>query len=486
MHVSQHAPQPKPASFADPDALMERISEMILHGRLGVARPLLAAVERLTEPSARRDELSAWLLMRENRVDEAAETLGLALARAPDDAPLRRRRAELRIMNGDLAGAAEDAAEAVTLAPGDANGKALLGTAMLGLGFAEDAAACLREAVSGAPRVPLYHQVLAAAREALGDLAGATETLERGLAANPCSVSLWTASVLHRVRQRDFTGALEVCERARADGVADACLCGLKGHSLSSLGRHEEAADAYADALKLGPDDFYVRHLAAASGAVPAGDRAPYEYLRAVFDGYAPQFDDHLLTLGYRVPGLIRAAILRHAEAGEGCGPLLDLGCGTGLLAVVLCDLPLRALVGVDLSPAMLREAQGKSLYAELHEADLLTFLAGEQRRFPLAAAADVLCYFGALEAVFAAVHERLGEGGLFLFSYEESPAGESEAEAPAWSLGPQARYAHLPGYVAGAAREAGFEILEDVRQMLRYENGQPVCGRIVVLRRPA
>ncbi len=56
-------------------------------------------------------------------------------------------------------------------------------------------------------------------------------------------------------------------EEAHAAGVADACLFGLKGHALSSLGRHAEAAEAYAEALKLGPDDPYVRHLVAASGS---------------------------------------------------------------------------------------------------------------------------------------------------------------------------------------------------------------------------
>ena len=106
------------------------------------------------------------------------------------------------------------------------------------------------------------------------------------------------------MRQRDFDGALCLAEQAYSDGIVDACLLGLKGHALSSLGRHAEASDAYAESLKFGPDDAYVRHLVAASGKLPADMRAHIDYVRTVFDGYADRFDEHLISLGYRVPGL--------------------------------------------------------------------------------------------------------------------------------------------------------------------------------------
>ena len=78
------------------------------------------------------------------------------------------------------------------------------------------------------------------------------------------------------------------------------------------------------------------------------------------------------------MPGLIRAELLQHPTiaAGERLGPVLDLGCGTGLVAVVLSDLPIAPLTGVDASPRMLASAAAKQLYADLLEADLMQFLA--------------------------------------------------------------------------------------------------------------
>ncbi|MBV8576373.1 MAG: tetratricopeptide repeat protein, partial [Acetobacteraceae bacterium] len=345
-------------SFADPDALMQRVSDMIEAGRLGVARPLLAAVKRLSPSPARLAELTARLAIGEGRLGDAEAELNAAVATAPDDRALRKRRAALRIQTGNLAGAAEDAAEAVILQRNDPAAKALLGVALMGLDQPEDAIQCLREAVAAEPNNPAFYQGLSTAEDAIGQAPAATATLDAGIQACPGSVGLRNAAIVHRLRSHDFGGAMALAEQAQRSGVADAWLHVLKGHTLSGLGRHLEAAEAYADALKLEPADPQIRHLAAASKARAESENEPGNYLRALFDGYAERFDGQLISLGYRVPGLFRAALLRilpRLRNGEPAGPVLDLGCGTGLVAVAVSDLPLRPMIGVDLSPAMLR-----------------------------------------------------------------------------------------------------------------------------------
>jgi predicted TPR repeat methyltransferase len=335
---------------------------------------------------------------------------------------------------------------------------------------------------------PFYCQGLAAAQEAIGDSDAALATLAAGIAAAPRLVELRNAAILLSVRRRDFVTAHRLGEAARLAGVADACSFGLMGHALSSLGRHTEAADAYTEALKLGPDDPYVRHLVASSGIVPGAVRAPVEYLRAVFNGYAERFEAHLISLGYRIPGLMRAAVALHPDlvAGGQLGPALDLGCGTGLVAVALSGLPVGPLTGVDVSPRMLEAAATKQLYAELREADVMNFLAEDATRWRLILAADVLIYFGALEALLAAVHARLQPGGWFVFSVEEL-LPDYDGLVPGdgrWALQRQGRYAHAMDYVADTVRQAGFTTRVLERQTVRFEAGVPVAGIVAVLER--
>jgi predicted TPR repeat methyltransferase len=473
---------------ASADFLTSRLASLIDAGRLDAARPLLAAVRRLEPSSQRLMMLSARLSMREKRFDLARTELDEGVTRWPEHAGLRKFRADLRMQLDDPEGAAADAAEAVILDGRDPAAKALLGILMLELKRPVDAIACLAEAVAAEPANPAYCEGLAAAQEATGNADAALATLIAGIAAAPAHVKLRNAAVLVSVRRRDFNMAVKLAEEGRIAGVADACLFGLKGHALSSLGRHAEAIESYAEALKLGPDDAYVRHLVAAAGVVPGEERAPAEYLRAVFDGYAERFDLHLISLGYRVPGLIRAGLTGHPAilAGEHIGPVLDLGCGTGLVAVAVSDLPIGPIIGVDVSPRMLASAAAKQLYAELREADLMNLLTEDVTCWPLIIAADVFCFFGALREVLAAVHARLEPGGWIMFTVEELLAdhdGAIHGNAD-WSLQRQGRYAHAMSYVASVAKDLHLTIRVLEREALRYEADVPVAGIFAFLER--
>ena len=467
---------------ADPRELIRQLAAMIAGNRLDPARHLLAAARRLAPEAPELVLLSVRLAIRQGRSIDALHELDAAIAADPLDGVLFKARADLRSGMDDLPGAMQDAAEAVMLDRRDPEAKALLGILLLELGQVADGCGCLAEAVAEQPENPFYRQGLARAQEAGGAHDEAAATLDAAIAANPARGDLRTGAVMLRLRQKDFAGALQLAEAARRDGLADACLFGLKGHALSSLERHGEAAEAYDEALKLGPDDPYVRHLVASAGMRPGAPRAPAEYLRAVFDGYAARFERHLIALGYRVPGLIRAALIRNlglvpgGRTGTSARKMLDLGCGTGLMGVVLADLDLGPVTGVDLSPGMLAEARAKELYAELIEADILAMLEADTGSWPVIVASDVLCYFGELSEVFTLVRRRLSAGGLFVFSVEASEAGAG------WRLGPQGRYSHRHDYVEQAAHAAGLHIRELVPETMRFEMDQPVRGLLAVL----
>jgi predicted TPR repeat methyltransferase len=463
----------------DVSALVGRARFLLDQGQLPAARTLLSAVARLAAPSPTLWETQAWLALREGDAAGACAVLDRAVAAQPGSAPLRLCRAGARAAADDFAGALQDAAEAVLLAPRLPGAKALLGALLLELRRAEEALACLTEAVADAPSDLPSRLALARAQEVCGAPVAAAATLAEGAARHPLHAGLRTEAVLLAVRRGAFDEAVRLAGAARRDGCADACALGLLGHSLSSLGRHDAAADAYAAALHLAPEDAYVRHLVAATGRIADAGRAPASYVRTVFDGYAARFDAHLLGLGYRVPALARAAL----AGADVSGPVLDLGCGTGLMALALADLAPGPWIGVDLSPRMLALAAARGCYAELHEADLPDFLGREARRFALILAGDVLPYFGDLTPLFAAVAARLAPGGRFVCSVESLPGAAPPGDAKPWRLGTLGRYRHTAAHLTAAAAVSGLAVARLDSEIIRTEQDEPVPGLFAVLR---
>lgn len=466
------------ANPPDPSALALKARALLDQGRPGAARPLVLALRPAGAEEAVAIEMEARLLLAQGRALEALAALDAGFEETGPSPALCLARADLRLRAGDAVGAACDAADAVILARDNVAAKALLGRALLLLGRSADAVACLDEALAAVPSAVATRLDLAAALDAAGQPQAAEAVLAAGIALAPGNAALRSAALLRSVRANDFTAVVAMAVSARRSAALDACGFGLLGHALSSLGRHGEAADAYVEALKLAPEDPYVRHLVASAGRCDAGERAPPEYVRALFDGYADRFDRHLIHLGYRVPGLLRRRFAQSAPVG---GPVLDLGCGTGLLALTCKDLAPCDWIGVDLSSRMLDAARAKALYAELHEADLLAFLAGETRAFPLILAGDVLCYFGPLASPLRAVQPRLAPGGRFIFTVERlAPGGEAAC------LGRTGRYAHSEAHIAAAARDAGLEIVSLDEDTLRLDGSMPVHGLVAVLERAA
>jgi predicted TPR repeat methyltransferase len=473
---------------ADADGLRARAARLIDAGRLEAARPLLAAARVLAPPSPELTLIGARLALGSGAWEEAIRELDAGIADAPEHAGLRKCRADLRERLGDREGAARDAAEAVVLDPADPQAKAILGLALLRLGFVGDAVSCLAEAVAGSPTDLDYREALSSALEKSGDPETALLVLTDGIELCPASVAMRNAAILLCVRRRDFSQAVRLAEKARSLGIADACTFGLKGHALSSLGQHDLAGIAYQDALKLGPEDPYVRHLVVSSGAMPDSKRAPEGYVRTVFDGYADRFEAHLVSLGYRIPGAIHTLLQAHPKivAGLPVGPVLDLGCGTGMVALAIGDLNLGPFTGVDLSPRMLAHARAKRIYTELREADIVTDLAEDTEHWPLIIAADVLCYFGALEELLGLVHRRLQPDGWFVFSVEEI-LPDHDGVVPGngdWALQRQGRYAHAEHYVYEAVCAAGFRVLRMDRPVVRQEAGADVPGLLLAVER--
>jgi len=106
--------------------------------------------------------------------------------------------------------------------------------------------------------------------------------------------------------------------------------------------------------------DIHVKILTAAST----------DELMEVYDGWADRYDRELLEdWGYTSPQ--KAVQLLLDAMGSPELTVLDAGCGTGLVGVLLKEAGMSSLTGIDYSPGMLAEAGKKGVYDALHTMDM-------------------------------------------------------------------------------------------------------------------
>lgn len=117
-----------------------------------------------------------------------------------------------------------------------------------------------------------------------------------------------------------------------------------------------------ADDRKLGLADAYAVRT-------PDDNRALYRDWAATYER------DFTEARGY-VYHLEVARLFASAAPAPVDGPVLDVGCGTGIVGVALRELGIETIDGIDISPEMLAEAAQKHTYRSLTEADLTRALA--------------------------------------------------------------------------------------------------------------
>jgi predicted TPR repeat methyltransferase len=238
--------------------------------------------------------------------------------------------------------------------------------------------------------------------------------------------------------------------------------------------RFDEAEAALRDWQRYDPDSPVACHmLSAFSGtAVPA--RAADEYIRLMFDRAAPEYDDHIASLGYRGAYLIQHALPPALGPPAAALDILDAGCGTGLCGPAVRPYA-RRLVGVDLSGAMLSRASERGCYDGLESAELTGFMIAHPSAFDLVVAADTLNYFGDLGPALAAASMTLRPLGKLVFTVEAAVSDE-----PCSRLNANGRFSHTEAYLLQSIARAGLAVCTIGADVLRREGGTPVAGFIV------
>ncbi len=339
-----------------------------------------------------------------------------------------------------------------------------------------EAEASFEAALALAPGRPSVLTNLGAARVRRGKFAEAAPVLRQACTAEPGNAEAWGHLGTACAELGQIEQALAAFDRALQINPEVAEAWSRRGGLLREAGQLQEAAICFERAIALGADDPLHRYyLASVRGNTPPAP--PREYVQALFDTYAGEFQGHLVSqLNYcahevLVQGLQALGPRRYPS-------VLDLGCGTGLCGPLVR--PLAGQVdGVDLSAAMLAQARETGAYTQLFEADITQWLAEAQRQDDLVLAADVFIYVGALEAVFAGVADILAPGGVFAFSVEALPDGQD------LRLLPSLRYAHSEAYLRRLAGLHGMAVRAVLRAPLREDQRRPVQGLYVYLEQP-
>lgn len=98
------------------------------------------------------------------------------------------------------------------------------------------------------------------------------------------------------------------------------------------------------------------------------GAKTP-EQSRALYDKWSASYDADNLSKGFRLPSL--GAGMLASFLGRTHGPILDAGCGTGLVGETLMLMGYHHVTGCDLSPKMIAQAKKTGAYAGFEQADM-------------------------------------------------------------------------------------------------------------------
>ena len=449
---------PDGAKLIDPDLVAGRIAALLRDRRAGAVRPLLAALEKLApeHPDLVLLRVSYCCLIQDT--GQALNLLEEAIALQPANPMLHLTRSEIWFGRCEFARAAEDAAEAVLLAPALARAKSVLGLALLKLGRFDAALPCLAESFAADPAgVDVALALAALAPE------DAAVILERAIVAAPSLAVLRNALTRRYLCAGDIAKAGWNAAQTRADGLADAETFCLLAFVQMQENHWEGAGVSVAQARSLTPEHPWAARLEAALAGRRTGRLDPVPQR----DGLAAE--QALISGGIVLPGKFRA-LLEEAQRG---GEVLDLFCGTGLNAIAAQDVCRGPWTGVEPDPVLGRLAAERGLYARLEQGNPLDFLA-QAAPYPVILLNEALAYAESPLPWLDAVQRGLAPGGIALAAIPTGRAG----------LSGHGLFAHGDEQIVAAAARSGLAFSPSCCGVLRHIEGIPLRGVVASFRK--
>ena len=257
------------------------------------------------------------------------------------------------------------------------------------------------------PAEPRHHTRLIQFLQETGDLDGALKAGGAAVKVCPPDPLLLNAHGLLEFNAGRTADSLATFDRAIRNFPNNAT--GHRNRSLPLLadGRMEEAVASFS------------KGLTPWTKAVEDEDDPPAENLSETYDSLANSYDANPMQQTW---GKKTAGIVHDIAGGDRIESLLDVCCGTGAVGNNLTA-EVSRLVGIDLSPGMLTQAQASGKYHDLIEADMIPGMEALNEQFHVLTCSCALYHHPELSNFFRHSARLLIAEGHLVFSVD--PAGD-------------------------------------------------------------
>lgn len=437
-----------------------------------------------------QDQIASWLaegmtMHRSGQIDAASKIYEQILRLKPDHADTLHLYGVTAHQQGDYVRAVQFIKQSLQINPQNFYALNNLGSALRESAQLAQALECFRQACTLKPDYAEAHSNIGNVYKDMRREDEAISAYKHASNLNATLAEPWNNLALIYQKRKDLDLAMQCAERAATLQPNLAEIHNTLGNIYKEAGQNAQAISSYQRAIALDPQLGNALHfIHVLTGQ--ASSQAPVSYVSKVFDDYADRFDQHLQeVLEYHIPAVIGKELKQLRVADKSAWRILDLGCGTGLVAKELAPMA-ASLVGVDLSEKMLLKAETRQIYHRLIKADLLSMTQQEAAAsYEVVTAADVFVYLGQLDKIVSEVSRLLIADGLFTFSVEAADEGAiQELGNIGYTLRSSGRYAHQLNYLDMLASEHGFASLQCLPQTIRMENLQAIPGYLLIWRK--
>ena len=412
-------------------------------------------------------------LKSQGNLNEALKHFHKALEKKPNFASAYFNIGTILKEQGDLEKAVTNYKKAIKLNPKYAEAYYNLGNTLNEQGLLNLAIKSFQEAVSLKPFFVEAHFNIGNVYVKKNELEKAVHEFNKVISLSPkhLQAQINLGNTLKRLKK--FDKAIKTYKKARSLEPKNGMVYYNLANAFREQGKYKEALEYFKKSLYYEPDNLSAKHLIASLTGENT-NTAPREYVERLFDDFAVSFEETLIgDLGYNLPKTILEIVQKNYSS-ESLGIVLDLGCGTGLLGLEIRNYCKR-LEGIDLSAAMLKEAEEKNIYDKLHQSEIIEYLASASLDFDYVISLDVFIYIGDLDKVFHLIKSRSKKTVKFVFSTEHT-------DKDGFHLEETGRYSHSKNYVQNLCRKYDCKLSYFSKTNLRKEKNNIIIGGIYVI----